>query len=270
VTGTICSSPHCAFPQHNGYLCRNCTDTLKGDLSAIPWLLDDLEVTITRQDRLSDPSGRSGGEHPLPIRINAMEARRDLNGTLAAWAMHIAGRLDGLDRDTIWTELRLANYLLDHVGTILTDPAAGQIADEIGNARGLAQRTIDHPVQRVFAGPCEDCDKDLYAHPRAAEVACKTSDCGAIYPIEARRRWLLGKAEDQLLTAVELSRALPGLLRRPLTAAMIRGYAFRGRLTQHPPLKLKGPPLYKCGDVLSLLNEIAEDEARGRPKDLAS
>jgi hypothetical protein len=266
VLSTTCSSPNCPYMQLNGYLCRNCTDALKGDLAAIPWLLEDLEVTITRQDRLSDPSGRSGDEHPLPIRINAMEARRDLNATLAAWAMHIAGRLDGLDRDTIWTELRLANYLLDHVGTILTDPAAGQIADEIGNAKGLAMRTIDKPQPRVFVGPCEDCDKDLYAHPRAAEVACKTPECGAIYPIEARRRWLLGKAEDQLRTATELSRALPELLQRPLTASQIRAWAFQGRLAKHPPLPNRpNDPVYRVGDIIDLCSEEAERQRRKRP-----
>jgi len=268
MTTTLCTAPRCSFPSLNGFLCRNCADTLKRDLGAIPWLLEDLEVTTTRQDRISDPDGRSGDERPLPIRLHAMEARRDLNVTLASWTMHIAGRLEGLSGGG-WDELRLANYLLDHLGTILTDPAAGQIADEIGYARGVCIRAIDKPVPRVYVGPCEDCDRDLYAHPSAAEVECKTPDCGAAYPIEARRRWLLGKADDQLLTAVELSRALPNLLQRPLTAAMIRGYAHRGRLTQHPPLKLDGPPLYRCGEVIMLLNEIANEQA-GRPKDLAS
>jgi hypothetical protein len=238
---------------------------LRGDLAAMPWLLDDLEITITRQDKLSDPTGRSGDERPLPIRINAMEARRDLNATLAGWAMHIAGRLDGLTGSG-WNEPRLANYLLDHLGTILTDPAAGQIADEIGYAKGMAMRAIDKPAPRVYVGPCEDCDKDLYAHPRAAEVECRTPDCGAIYPIEARRRWLLGKAEDQLRTAAELSRALPELLQRPLTASMIRAWAHQGRIVKHPPLQNRpNDPLYSVKDVIDICNEEAERQARKRP-----
>jgi hypothetical protein len=262
MSTTLCTAPNCSFPQLNGYLCRNCTDQLRRDLSAIPWLLEDLEVTITRQDKLTDPSGRSGDERPLPIRLHAMEARRDLNVTLASWATHTAGRFDGLDRSVIWTELRLANYLLDHLGDILTDPHAGQIADEIGYARGMCQRAIDKPVPRVYVGPCEDCDKDLYAHPSAAEVECKTPDCGAVYPIEARRRWLLGKAEDQLMTATEMSRALPGLSSQPLTVDMIRGYVRRGRLTSHPPIKPKGPALFRVGDILDLIREVADEQSR--------
>jgi hypothetical protein len=271
VLSPTCSSPQCPYTQHNGFLCRTCTDRLKGDLTAVPWLLEDLEVTITRQDRLFDPSGRSSNdERPLPIRLHAMEARRDLNTTLASWAMHIAGRLEGLEGDG-WTELRLAAFLLDNLNTILTDPAAGMIADEIGYARNMAQRAIDKPEPRVYAGPCEVCEMDMYARPSAAEVACKNPDCGAIYPIEARRRWLLGKAEDQLLTAIGLSRALPGLLGQPLTADMVKGYARRGRLAQHPPLpKRPRDPLYRVGDVIDLLNEIADEAARRAPKRIAS
>ncbi|MCW2902216.1 MAG: hypothetical protein JWO67_4481, partial [Streptosporangiaceae bacterium] len=149
-----------------------------------------------------------------------MEARRDLHATLAAWAQHIAGRFDGLPEGVVWTELRLAAYLYGHLGAILTDPNAGQLADEIGNAAFTAQRAIDKPVQRVYAGPCDDCGQDLYAHPSKAEVECRNPDCGRIYDITARRVWLLGKAEDQLLTATALSRALVGLISQRLTSSM--------------------------------------------------
>lgn len=266
----ICTSPQCPFEQHNGFLCRVCSDKLRGDLSAVPWLLEDLEVTITRQDRLSDPSGRGSNERPLPIRLHAMEARRDLNTTLASWAMHIAGRLDGLEGDG-WTEPRLAVFLLRNLNTILTDPAAGQIADEIGYAKGVAMRAIDKPTPKVFVGPCEDCEMDMYAHPSAAEVECKTPDCGAAYPIEARRRWLLGKAEDHLLTAPEMSRALPNLLGRSVGLDELKGLLRRrrDRIAQHPPVKLNGPPLYRVGDIAAMFHEIAEEEARRTSKRLA-
>lgn len=268
----ICSSPNCEYLQHNGFLCRTCTDKLRGDLSAVPWLMEDLEVTICRLDKLNDPSGRSGGEKPLPIRLHAMEARRDLNNTLASWAMHIAGRLDGLSGSG-WDEIRLAAFLHANLNTILTDPSAGEIADEIGYARRMAQRTIDKPEPRVFVGPCELCDMDMYAHPSAAEVTCKNPDCEAdTYPIESRRRWLLGKAQDQLLTAIDMSRALAGLLpkEKAITASMLRGLAHRGRLTQHAPLPDQPRrPRYQVGQLLGILFED-EQNSPGRPQQLAS
>lgn len=69
----------------------------------------------------------------------------------------------------------------------------------------------------------------------------------------------------QLLTATEMSRALPGLLprdpngRQPaLTAAMIRGYAHRGRLAKHPPHPSRPhEPLYL---VINLLNALHRED----------
>jgi hypothetical protein len=259
---TVCSSPACDFTQHNGYLCRNCNDTLTRNLKAIPWLLEELEVTLSRQDCLSESSDRSSDDQPLPLNMRAVEVRIDLNAVLAAWALHVAGKHEGLLAGVVWTELRLAQYLLEHVGDILTDPAAGQCADEIGDIRRRAQRAIDKPVQQVFAGPCGDCGKDLYAHPSKAEVKCRNPECGAIYPLDERRRWLLGKAEDQLRTATDLSRALSGLLGEKLTASMIRAWAHQGRLAKHPPLPDRPKdPTYKVGDVIDLCNEQAEKEA---------
>jgi hypothetical protein len=234
--------------------------------------MEDLEVTICRLDKLNDPTGRSGGEKPLPIRLHAMEARRDLNTTLASWAMHIAGRLDGLSGNG-WDEIRLSVFLLDNLNTILTDPSAGSIADEIGYACSMAQRTIDKPEPRVFVGPCEFCDMDMYAHPSAAQVVCKNPGCGDDpYQIEARRRWLLGKAQDQLLTAIDMSRALAGLLPKDkaITASMLRGLAHRGRLTQHAPLPDQPRrPRYRVGQLLEILFED-EENTPGLPQQLAS
>lgn len=263
---TLCTAPACQLPALNGFLCRNCTDVLTRDLKAIPWLLEELEVTLSRQDRLSEGSDRSSDEQPLPLNMRAVEVRIDLNAVLAAWALHTAGRFDGLDRTVVWTELRLAQYLLAHVGDLLTDPAAGQCADEISDIRRRAQRAIDKPVQQVFAGPCDLCARDLYAHPSKAEVKCKNPECEAIYPIEARRRWLLGKAEDQLLPATEMSRALSGLLQKPITGSMLRGYAHRGRITAHPPIKKDGPALYRVGEV----RDILLDDLAAKPVALAS
>lgn len=262
----VCNSPNCPNPPMNGFLCRNCGEQLRRDLSAVPWLVKDLHVTISRQDRIGDATGRCGGEKPLPLRLHAVEARRDLHATLAAWAQHLAGRFDGLARDTVWTEVRLAVYLLAHLDTANTDPAAGQLADEIGYATHTAHRAIDKPAERLFVGPCDDCALDLYVHPSRAEVECANPDCARIYDITTRRAWLLGKAEDQLLTATALSRALPGLLQRPVTASFIRSLAYRGRLTQHPPLPDRpNDPTYRLGDLLDVLREMSEEETRGRP-----
>jgi hypothetical protein len=102
-------------------------------------------------------------------------------------------------------------------------------------------------------GPGVECDHDLYANPGRRYVTCRA--CGAEHDVDARRAVLLGAVADQLLTAVEASRALPGLLGRPVTAATVRGLAHRGRLAQRPG------GLYRVGDLIDALTAQATRRA---------
>jgi hypothetical protein len=237
-------------------MCSICIATLHRDLEAVPVLLEDLEVTITRQDRLADPSDRKSAETPLPLKLGPMEARRDLAATLLTWAYHLA-----FDHGTVgpMSSEKAARYLAASLDAIQRDEQAGDLADEIGYAVIQAQRAVDKPQQLQYTGPCEECGADLYAHLRASHVACR--NCPQTYPIEQRREWLLTQAEDRLLTAAEMSRALPGLLRKPLTASMIRGWAHRDRLTAYPPLPERPrDPVYRVGDVLDLIRELQQGD----------
>lgn len=257
MSNPVCAAPQCDRPSHNGFICITCRDILRRDLDAVPVLCEDLQVTIAKQDRLGDTDGRSTDEHPLPLRLGPMEARRDLTATLWAWATHIAGRRNIPAPEC--EPMRLASFLRVFMGDIEDDEQAGDIADEIGYAVIMAQRTVDKPLQHVYAGPCDECGVDLYAHPRASDVSCR--NCARDYDIDSRRKWMLKQAEDQLLTATEMSRALPGLLQQQLTAAMIRGLAHRGRLAAHPPHHSRPrDPLYRVGDVIELLNELSRQE----------
>jgi hypothetical protein len=259
----ICLAPRCDQPAHNGHLCSTCQGYLRADIRQLPGLLEDLQITVARLDRVSaeQPGSRGSGEAPLPLRVGPMEARRDLTETLRVWAWHTAVR-SGVRVTTQWLEPRfLVWWLTTRIADVDSDPLAGALSDEIGSAVVRGWRAVDKPSERRYAGPCDECQLDLYAHPRADEITC---DCGARYRIEARRDWLLDQAEDHLLTATEMSRALPGLLpldrdgRQPvLTAAMIRGWAHRGRLTQHPPHPSQPlSPTYRVGDVLDLFEEL--------------
>jgi len=258
VSTPVCAAPQCDRPAHDGFICVTCRDVLRRDLDAVPVLCEDLQVTIAKQDRLGDTDGRSTDEHPLPLRLGPMEARRDLTDTLRAWADHVAQRrgIPAPEHDPV----KAASFLRCFLGEIQDDQMAGDIADEIGYCVIMAGRTVDKPLQHVYAGPCDECGVDLYAHPRASDVSCR--NCARDYNIDTRRKWMLTKAEDQLLTATEMSRALPGLLQQQLTASMIRGLAHRGRLTAHPPLPDRPrEPVYRVGDVIELLHEISSREA---------
>jgi hypothetical protein len=175
------------------------------------------------------------------------------------WAIHVAARRD-IDPPAHDAQ-QAADLLNRYTGEIQDDPRAGDLADEIGYAVVIAQRAVDKPLQHAYVGPCDECGADLYTHPRAREVTCGNNPCEATYDVAERRAWLLGKAEDQLLTATEMSRALPGLVQQPLTAATVRGWARHGRITAHPPLpKRPNDPVYRVGDAINLLNAIQRGE----------
>lgn len=256
----ICQSPACDQPSHGGFICSLCIGTLRQDLSQVSDLLIDLSVTISRQDRLSDPQPRAESERPLPLRLGPLEARRDLETTLWVWAKHTAERA-GIPSPASDP----AGFLLSYLPSIQSDQTAGQLADEVGYSVIIGRRAVDKPLQLVFVGPCDLCGCDLFSHPRSLTVACRQIDCDAEYKIDERRAWLLDKARDQLLSAAEIGRALPGLLPREkkLTSAMIRGWAFHGRLSQRPPHPSRPrEPLYKLGEVIDILTEIHAKEAR--------
>lgn len=264
----ICTAPKCGKPAPNGHLCGSCRAQLVDDLRALPGVFAQLDITISRQDRLGDSSRRAAGdERPLPMRVFAMEARRDISATLVIWALHVAARQGRVRGAARWFEPRqTAIWLATRIADVDSDPLAGTLADEIGWARVLGRRAVDKPLELKYAGPCDACQEDLYAHPNAPEIECR--QCAAAYRVEARRDWLLKAAEDHLLTATEISRALPGLLPRddngrqpPLTAAMIRGWAHRGRLSQHPAHPSQPNwPLYRVGDVLDLVDDLHKQE----------
>lgn len=254
----ICGSPGCDNPSGGGFICGSCVETLRRDLSGVPPVLADLEVTVSRQDRIADPERRAGNERPLPLRLGPMEARRDLLQTLGTWSAHMAQRV-GIPAPIA----DCAGFLTSFLPSIQSDPLAGQLADECGYAILVAQRAVDKPLQLIFVGPCDLCTSDLYSHPRSLTVACRQVGCDAEYNVADRRDWLLEQAKDQLLSAAEISRALPGLLPRQqkLTDAMIRGWAFHGRITQkapHPSEPRK--PRYRLGDVLVIMDEIFAKE----------
>lgn len=264
----ICAAPACNHPSPNGFLCQDCVRLLDRDLRAVPDLLVELDVTISRQDHLGGGGAYARtSEIPLPLRLNPMEVRRDLEATLFTWAAHIAlerGHLDALVH--AYSSAAYSNYLIEMLAEVVLRPSAGQLADEIGYGVKVGRRAVDRPQQLRYAGPCDDCGRDLYANFHADDIEC--AGCAHIYAIDARREWLLDQAERHLLTATEMSRALPGLLTKDsrgrdpmLTPAMIRGWAYRGRLFRHPPHPARpNEPLYRVGDVLDLVNDLQKQD----------
>lgn len=234
----------------------------------------DLVDRMTRAQTITADAneGRDGapadrGAVRLPYAYRTAEARRDLINTMRAAADGIARRR-GLHRP-LDTPQALAYWLTHHVQWLRQQDDGGAIIGELLYAIREAIKAVDNPPERRYAGPCtasttdpvgleRACDGELYALPNRDTIECPV--CGATYPVTERRAWLLDQADDMLLPATELARAIDGL-GVPVTGAMIRRWKMRGMLANKGT---EARPLYRLGDVRELVVERAQDAVSGR------
>lgn len=196
----------------------------------------------------------------LPYGYRASEARWELLSTMTATGDDIAARR-GLFRP-LNTLDALANWLGHQVQWLRQQPDGADTIAVLTDLLRAARRVIDRPADRKYAGPCtattvdedglaQDCTGELYTHPDRETVTCP--DCGTNYPLDARRAWLRDQAEDKLLPATELARAIDGLGVQA-KAATLRKWASRKRILNRGT---DTHPLYRVGDVIDLVTDCA-------------
>lgn len=260
----------CGRPTRDAaYVCDNCGDELARALGDIPWLAEELEVTISRQKGV-DYRGVGGGkgarkasERPSPVVWGASEARDHLKAVLVSWALyaHQEGVRNsnpnaGLPADTLGA---LSAWLLWMVDGLTFDEIGPDAVEEITDAVAKCYRLIDSRPDKWYAGPCNaelesgECGSDLYANAAQGDVKC--GNCGAVYDVVARRKWLLDAAEDRLADAATLARSVSWLGALPLNATRVRKWAERGRIVAKAHDGNR--PLYRIGDAIDLLSQEA-------------
>jgi hypothetical protein len=151
------------------------------ELRDIPGLLLELDVTITRADRITTGHGVGrSAERPLAWNERAAARREDLVATLAAWAPDVA-RLSGDEPPRLGAGVAAcAEWLADRGATLRLLDQARQLYDEILDATRGVRRVIDHPddATRFYAGPCpegvvgQSADVDSSTDVSRETVAC--------------------------------------------------------------------------------------------------
>jgi hypothetical protein len=128
-----------------------------------------------------------------------------------------------------------------------------EILDELTHLELQLRGFVDRPADKWYAGRCDQCERDLYAKTGATTVTCR--ECDLEYDVEARRAWLLKAAEDYLVNATDLARAVSWLGGEPLTAQRVWQWAKRGRIAVkgHEMTGGRLLPMYRLGDALDLL-----------------
>jgi hypothetical protein len=149
----------------------------------------------------------------------------------------------------------ILRFLAGQVGWIAHRPEAEEIFDELHHAVGLVEHAVDTAPSMVFLGPCEVCNRDMYARADAVEVECRP--CALVYTAAGRQDAMLEKAKDRLENAADVAAYLT-TYGEPVNAARIRQWKRRGRLDVRGE-DGHGNPLYSVGDVLKLLRSAMSD-----------
>jgi hypothetical protein len=278
TTTTDCSA--CDRPVgDNAYLCQTCTSDLEKLLGDVPNLVGDLAVTYTRQSRTTERSGGSkSAETAVPWSDRASKALDRLMNTMTGWVRLITEERAGVALIKPHDDaLSVSRWLLWHVGWLRHHTAAPEALSAMEAAVDEINQVMDLHVERWYAGTCRAefiavdqnqaeadacCAVELYVKPKAAVLVCR--NCGTKHDVEARRKWLLAKAEDQLAHMELIGRALASM-GEAVTPSQIRGYAFRGRIVAHG-VDRKGRELYRVGDVVQVVRENAAEHARKAEK----
>jgi hypothetical protein len=245
------------------------------DLERVPGLIEDLEVTLTRQARIGERHGPRSAELPLPYHLAASVDLETLRDGLGMWCKTIATHR-GVTVDAEQEPAALTMWLLRWTGEIARHDDAGELFGDITAMIRAGRRTVDLPPERKYVGPCDGhqatteleayCGQDLYVTVRPGQlpehVTCATDGCGARYPMQARRVWLLEQAYDRLLTAAEMSRAISELIPgKPISPNRIAQWAARGKITKYLPHP-KDPhkkPRFRVEDIIVMVRaEVAK------------
>jgi hypothetical protein len=262
-------------------VCGACEARLIRDLAAIPELAAELDITLTRQAKTGGGGGQADVDEPgvglavrrapLPWIEAAADARDVLKSALVGWWRELAGDALGpicaacehpscewvhLGRVPDDTLAGIARWLGRHTARLVGHAAAEEAVDEITTAVAKARHAVDRAADRIYAGPCDECGRDLYAKPDAITVACSCIDDNGQrtrYEVTERRNRMLSQVEDQLAHSVAMS-SLLGLLGVRVPAPTIRYFAQKGRITEKGRDK-NNRPLYRLGDVRKVANE---------------
>lgn len=245
----------CGRPVRDGFLCDECTSLLWRTLTQFPETLEELEVTRTRQARITHGGG-SADHAALPWHNAASmvgEALTDgLWGLLrGAQAHRVTTReqVHTLPWPIPATDNGVAAWLAVRVDGIARHQDLADIAHTLVDHGHRAWRIIDRPPELSYAGQCDICGTHLYAVTGQPVVTCAT--CGEHNDVAMRRAAMLKAASDRLVTAREAATALT-TLELPVTVERIRQWVHRRRLLVrgHTPDRSR---LYRLGDIIDLL-----------------
>lgn len=271
--GSVTNECRCGRPTE-GYVCSLCLDRLSIALGDVPSVVEEVEITLTKQRAAALEGGAVSRETSMTYDVAASEAQGVLRALLVSWTrmcaeegMRSQDYHHGLPADTLSA---MSRWLLWRVDGLGLHPAGPDAVDELTDAVAGCWRVIDRRPDRKYAGPCDECQTDLYSTRARGQIQCK--ECGRIYDLEERRMWLLESAKESfvgtLVTSREASERL-SFLDLPTPVGTIDKWYHRDKLVSHgETIAGKKARLYSWEDVHRLAMVAAQREAN-RQADVA-
>jgi hypothetical protein len=212
-------------------LCNDHIQMVRNMLDEVPWLLAQLETTITRQDKLTTAAIGKSSETPLPLNLSAVDIATEARNEILKIVHRVEHSFDRywpmctvptdfigplppawrrMPTNYVPTTLELVDWLMRRVPNIARHKRAGtiyhQLAQLIGDGPdgGTLVEAINRQ-DRAYYGPCltvigrnrdgtpRECGHILYARREAIEITCP--DCGITVKAAKQRADALAKRD---------------------------------------------------------------------------
>jgi len=225
--------PSCGCHQPEGLLCHDDTAAVETMLAAVPQLIDQLNVAVSKQARVATggKAGKGSAHEKSPINWGVVAVRDSLLVELALWG--------------------------DDITAIRRHPKAAEIVTGIGHVVRAAYRAIDRMQEREYLGQCmyeEDgltCHAEVWARAGAHQATC--TQCEVTHNVAERRAWLLLRAADMIVTPREASQYVGEVGGIKVGHQRIRNYLDRKRIAVRP--SHDGVKRLRLGDLLDVLRD---------------
>ena len=257
----------CSALAGDAYLCPACIDQLEVWLADLPMLDQQLEVTLTRQDKVRRPTPRVKAPEAAPRldstdpaeaaralgkrapgRKSASTARDQVRAELTSAILALT-KARGLVVPQLVTVQDMADWLGRASASVALDPAGADIVAGIGRAWQSAVRVIDTAPERRWVGACPSCAGRVMAAVGAEKARCRVCLVRLdVADLLAARDGSIRANVGTVTACVDMAQVCGY---RP-SKATVKSWVQRGQLVAYGVNEL-GTAVYRMGDVLDLL-----------------
>lgn len=246
MTG-IC--PSCGCGQPDGLLCHDDSAALEVMLAAAPQLIEQLDLAIAKQARVSKGNYAGSPERPKSADDELGNSNLKHERSPVNWGVVAV-------RDALMVELA---FIGEDINWVRRHPQVAEMVRDFGKAVANAYRAIDRARDREYLGTCfyeEDgavCHAEVWVKPKERTVRC--TQCEHVYDVAERREWLLDQAEDRIVTPREAVQYVGDVGGMSVGYQRIRNYVDRKRIVSRP--SPDGVMRFRLGDLLAVLRSDA-------------